>query len=191
MSQSGSSVSRCLANISPFDAATGDLLVVVETPKSSRNKYNYVPEGGYLELATVLPEGMTFPFDFGFIPSTLGEDGDPLDVLVLMDAPVIPACVLHARLLGAIVARQKKPGKKWIRNDRLIAVATHAHTHEGVKTLQDLQQSQLDDIIGFFVDYNRIRNKKFKPQENCGPKKAEKLLQAGMKAFAKREKKHA
>ena len=69
---------------------------------------------------------MTFPFDFGFVPSTLGEDGDPLDILVLMDAPVVPGCVIRARLIGAIEAKQKAKGESWERNDRLIAVAVHA-----------------------------------------------------------------
>ena len=57
-----------------------------------------------------LPEGMSFPYDFGFIPSTLGDDGDPLDVLILMDAPVVPGCIVRARLLGAIQAKQKEKG---------------------------------------------------------------------------------
>jgi inorganic pyrophosphatase len=67
---------------------------------------------------------MNFPYDFGFIPSTLGEDGDPLDVLVLMDAPVVAGCVIRGRLIGVMKARQRDKGEKeWVRNDRLIAVA--------------------------------------------------------------------
>ena len=68
--------------------------VVVETPKGSRNKYNYDPDCDCLDRSNSdLPEGMSFPFDFGFVPSTLGEDGDPLDILIL-DAPVVPGCVM-------------------------------------------------------------------------------------------------
>ena len=71
-----------LSETATFDAKTGELRVVIETPKGSRNKYDYDPDCDCLELATVLPEGMSFPYDFGFVPSTLGEDGDPLDILV-------------------------------------------------------------------------------------------------------------
>jgi inorganic pyrophosphatase len=88
-----------LSEIATFDKASGDLRIVIET-KGSRNKYDYNPECDCLELATVLPEGMSFPYDFGFVPSTLGDDGDPLDVLVLMDVPVVPGCLIRARLIG-------------------------------------------------------------------------------------------
>ena len=85
-----------LSETATFDERTGELRVVIETPKGSRNKYDYDPDCDCLELATVLPEGMSFPYDFGFVPSTLGEDGDPLDILILMDAPVVPGCVIRA-----------------------------------------------------------------------------------------------
>jgi inorganic pyrophosphatase len=80
-----------LSEISPFDG-DGDVRIVIETPRGSRSKYSYDPECDCMQLSTVLPEGMVFPYDFGFIPSTLGEDGDPLDILVLMEASVIPGC---------------------------------------------------------------------------------------------------
>ncbi len=86
--------------------------VVIETPRRSRNKYSYDPECDCMQLSTVLPEGMVFPYDFGFIPSTLGEDGDPLDILILMDEPVLPGCVIRARLVGAIEAKQKERAKR-------------------------------------------------------------------------------
>ena len=114
------------------------LRVVIETPKGSQVKYAYNPVCDCFELKTVMPEGMTFPYDFGFVPSTLGEDGDPLDVLVLMDFPVVPGCILTVRPIGAIKAEQKDKGKKWARNDRLISVATHARIHDEARSLKDL-----------------------------------------------------
>lgn len=144
-----------------------------------------------MQLSTVLPEGMSFPYDFGFIPSTLGEDGDPLDVLILMDAPVVPGCIVRARLLGAIQAEQKEKGGKWRRNDRLLAVATHAQTHQALKDLSDLRPHLLEEINEFFVDYNKLRNRKFKADGDAGPRKARALVEAGIKAFArKKRKKH-
>jgi len=99
-----------LSEIAPFEKKDDELRIVIETPKGSRNKYSYDPECDCMQLSTVLPEGMSFPYDFGFIPSTLGDDGDPLDVLILMDAPVVPGCIVRARLLGAIQAKQKEKG---------------------------------------------------------------------------------
>jgi inorganic pyrophosphatase len=81
------------------DRETGDMTVVVETPKGSQNKYKYDPAcGGALRLKAVLGEGLAFPYDFGFVPSTLGEDGDPLDVLLFLDYGVPPGSIATARL---------------------------------------------------------------------------------------------
>src|SRR5579884_1217798 len=74
------------------------LHVVIETPKGSRNKYKFEPKLRSYALSNVLPEGMAFPYDFGFIPQTEADDGDPLDVLLLMDAPAFPGCVVESRL---------------------------------------------------------------------------------------------
>lgn len=176
-----------LSETATFDDE-GDLRVVIETPKGSRNKYDYNPDCDCMDLATVLPEGMSFPYDFGFAPSTLGEDGDPLDILVLMDAPVVPGVVIRARLIGAIEAKQRKKKGKWKRNDRLLAVACHAQTHSDIESLKDLRPHMLEEIKEFFVDYNKLRDREFKPQHDAGPGKAAELLKAGMKAFAQQKK---
>lgn len=131
---------------------------------------------------------MSFPYDFGFVPPTLGEDGDPLDILVLMDAPVIPGCVIHARPIGAIEAKQKAKGETWQRNDRLIAVAVHAQTHENIKSMDDLRPHLADEIKAFFIDYNRLRERKFKPLAESSPRKARKLIKAGMETFRKQSR---
>ena len=80
-------------------------MVVIETPKGSPNKLAFEPRYGTFVLKGVLPAGAVFPFDFGFVPSTRAEDGDPLDVLVLMDAPVFPGCIVPSRLVGVIGSR--------------------------------------------------------------------------------------
>jgi inorganic pyrophosphatase len=177
-----------LSETATFDASD-NLRVVIETPKGSQAKYAYDPECDCFVLKTVMPSGMTFPYDFGFIPSTLGEDGDPVDVLVLMDFPVVPGCILTARLIGVIEAEQKEKGDEAIRNDRLIAVATHARTHDGVRTLKDLRPHLLEEITGFFVDYNRLHDKKFKPIDNGDPQTAWKLVREGQERFKKQRRK--
>src|SRR5919107_916909 len=111
--------------ISPFDEETGDLHVVIDTPKDSRNKYKFDEKLGVFKLGGVLPVGAFFPFDFGYIPNTRGGDGDPLDVLVLMDEPAFVGCLIPSRLIGVIEADQTEGGRT-LRNDRLIAVAAHS-----------------------------------------------------------------
>src|SRR5881394_3501639 len=97
-----------LSNLEAFDPDSGELNAVIETPKGHRNKFKYDEKRGLFRLSGVLPAGAVFPFDFGFVPSTRGEDGDPLDVLVLMEEPAFCGCLISARLLGAIEARQKE-----------------------------------------------------------------------------------
>lgn len=174
-----------LSALPTFDSDDEALQVVIETPKGSHNKYDYNPDTGTFELAKVLPEGMTFPYDFGFIPSTLGSDGDPLDILVLLDFPAIAGCLLKARVIGAIQAKQKDKGKSWERNDRLIAVAEHAHSHEGAKQLQDLPPHLLHEVKAFFVEYNKLDGKKFKPLRDCNASHATKLVRRGIRKFKK------
>src|SRR5437588_10077329 len=85
--------------------------VVVETPKGSRNKYAFDLEQKVFALRKVLPAGMAFPYDFGFVPSTRAEDGDPVDVLVLMDEPAFEGCVVACRPIGVIEGEQKEGEK--------------------------------------------------------------------------------
>ncbi|HEX7967054.1 MAG TPA: inorganic diphosphatase [Stellaceae bacterium] len=177
-----------LSSLPAIDRETGDFSVVIETPKGSPNKYDYDATYSAFRLAGVLPEGQSFPYDFGFIPSTLGEDGDPLDVLVLLDAPVAVGCLLTARLIGVIEAEQRENDRRWVRNDRLLAVATHAHTHRHIRSLADLRPKLVDEIEAFFVNYNRAKGKKFKPRKRGGPKEAAKLVKRGMAAFEKKQK---
>src|ERR1700752_1626983 len=102
--------------------------VIIETPKGSGNKYAYDPEQRIFQLKKVLPAGMAFPYDFGFVPSTVAEDGDPVDVLVLMDEPAFPGCLLRCRLVGVIEGEQGKK-KQCERNDRVVAVEQENHSY--------------------------------------------------------------
>jgi inorganic pyrophosphatase len=169
-----------VTKLPPFDPESGELNVIIETPRGCRNKYSYDEKRDVFKLSSVLPAGAVFPFDFGFIPCTIGEDGDPLDVLVLMDEAAFSGCFVAARLLGVIQARQTEDGKTE-RNDRLIAVSAKAPTHRDVKTLTDLNTKLLDEIEHFFVSYNAQKGKKFKPIGRFGPKKAKRLIQRGEK----------
>lgn len=167
---------QTLARLKPFRDGQKTVNVIVETPKGSRNKYKYNLELELFELGGVQPEGSTFPYDFGFVPSTKGGDGDPLDVLLILDEPVPMGCLVEARLIGSIEAEQTEEGKT-SRNDRLLAVAGHALTHSHVKSLADLRPGLLDEIEHFFVSYNQIKGKQFKPLRRGDAEEARKLVE--------------
>src|SRR6478609_225109 len=121
---------------------------IIETPKGCRNKFDYDPEMNLFMLGGLLPEGMMFPFDFGFIPSTLGEDGDPVDILVLMDAPAHVGCLVDVRIIGVIAADQIERGKKE-KNDRLLGVAVHSYQHEDITSIKQVSGTLLSQVEEF------------------------------------------
>lgn len=147
--------------LDPFATDNKSLRVVIETPKGSRNKFKYDPEVGSYALSSVLAEGMVFPYDFGFVPQTKDEDGDPTDVLLLMDEPAFPGCVVEARIVGVIQAEQTDDDGT-VRNDRVLAVATSSHVHADIKEPKDLNSRMIEELEDFFVAYNKARGTKFK-----------------------------
>lgn len=170
-----------LTNLShQLDAKKGTCRAIIETPKGCRNKFDYDPDSNLFMLGGLLPEGMMFPFDFGFIPSTLGADGDPLDILVLMDAPAHVGCLIEVRLVGVISAQQTDGDEKES-NDRLLGVAIHSYDHEDITTIDDVSNTLLSQLEEFFVSYNKQRGKKFKVTGTGGPRKALKFLKEGIK----------
>jgi inorganic pyrophosphatase len=161
--------------IDPFDTGEKSLRVVIETPKGSRNKFKYDDELGCYRLNKVLPEGMSFPYDFGFVPQTKAEDGDPLDVLLLMDEPAYPGILVESRIVGVIEAEQTEDGKT-IRNDRVLAVSVDSHNHADIKGPGDLNSKMIKELEQFFVAYNRENGRKFKLLGCKGMKAAMKLI---------------
>lgn len=164
------------ARLEPF-FDKGMLRVVIETPKGSRNKFVFDSELRVFHLKKVLPSGMTFPYDFGFVPSTEADDGDPVDVLVLMDEPAFPGCTLACRPIGVIQGEQVE-GKKTERNDRIIAVEKDAHSWAKVKTTADLGEQFNKELEQFFVNYHGIQGAKYRVLGIKGPKEALALVKS-------------
>ena len=180
----GKNGSKGLANpiqLKPIEKDDGLLQVIVETPKGSRNKFSYDPDQKVFMLKKVLPAGMVFPYDFGFLPQTLAEDGDPLDVLLLMDEPAYPGVVVRARLIGVIEGEQIE-GKKKSRNDRLLAVAEVNHLYAAIRKHNDLPDKWIEELEEFFVNYHRLEGKEYKLLgcKNIG--QAERLIKQGRQA---------
>ncbi len=164
----------------PFDPDSEAVHVIIDTPKGNRNKFSWNEKWKLFEMSGVLPAGAVFPFDFGFIPQTRGGDGDPLDVLVLMDEPGTVGCLVRTRLIGVIEAEQTEEGET-ARNDRLIGVAVNSRTDVDYKTLDDLNERLVDEIEHFFVSYNAAKGKKFKPLGRYGPERAQRLVKDSMR----------
>jgi len=163
--------------------------VVIETPKGSPNKLAYDPKLGTFKLKSVMPEGSMFPFDFGFIPGTKAEDGDPLDVLVLMDHPLVPGAVVPSRLIGVITGKQSEDGEEPEENDRLVAVSPKSPLYKNTRKLSDLPAEVVEQVAEFFVNYNEQHGKRFEPQGNHGPKRAERRFEQARQRFKRRRAK--
>lgn len=156
---------------------------VVETPKSSRSKYDYDEESGLFRLAGLLPEGMSFPLDFGFVPSTLAEDGDPLDILVLHDEPLAVGALVTVRLLGVIEANQTEQGNT-ARNDRLLAVTPCSHHHGRITHIEEFGETFRDHLVRFWVNDNALKGKRFEVLAVEGPQRAADRVEAAARAAA-------
>ncbi len=170
--------------LDPFRKGEEDIInAVIETPMGSRNKFKYDEKLGCYSLSAVLPQGMMFPHAFGFIPQTRAEDGDPEDVLVILDEPVFPGCIVPSRLLGVIEAEQTEDGQTE-RNDRLIAISAATREMSDVSSLRDLNETVMKEIEQFFITYNKERGKKFKVLGRKGPQQAMKLLKKSLKRAA-------
>src|SRR5262245_60285682 len=123
---------------------------------------------------------MYFPYDFGFIPSTRGQDGDPLDVLLLTDEPAFPGCVVPARLIGVLEAEQTE-GSETVCNDRLVAVVETPYNAVEYRSLEEVNQQRLDEIEHFFVSYNKMEGRQFKPLARHGGERGQELVEQALR----------
>jgi inorganic pyrophosphatase len=165
-----------IRELPPIDPDSKHLNVVVDTPKGSRNKYKLDEQRGVWRLSKVLPHGMS---DFGYLPGTRGQGGDPVDVLLLMDEPAFAGCVVPARLIGVLEAKQTE-GEKTVRNDRLVAVVETPHNSAEYRSLEEVSAQRLDEVEHFFIAYNHAEGREFKPLARPGADHAAKVLGEAM-----------
>jgi len=140
-----------------------NLTVVIETPRGSSEKYNYDPVTHFFKLKKILPAGMVFPYDFGFIPDTKGEDGDPLDIFVISEFKSFPGCMIECRLLGAIKAEQTERDGKTVRNDRYLAIPAVSQIYSEISSMDLIPEQMVKELEHFFISYNEVAGKVFKP----------------------------
>lgn len=158
------------------DSATGRTNAVIDTPRGSRAKYKYDEATGQFRLHKLLPRGMAFPFNFGFLPSTRGEDGDALDIMLLMEESIPPGVIVPVRVIGVLAAEQTGRDGKTLRNDRFIGIVDTDVNPAGASTLSQVDDGILSGIEHFFVTYNDKEGRVFKPLGRYGADEAHKLL---------------
>ena len=167
----------------PFGPKSEYVNVIIETPKGSHTKFRYDEESGMFIFDKTVPIGQSFPFDFGFFPSTKGGDGDPLDAIVLTNEPLFVGCLVHAKLLGVIEAEQTENGQTE-RNDRLITVPLELKSGKPAGAIDHLEPSLTEKITSFFVAYNELQGKQFRALRVAGPEQAASLIRTAIKTAA-------
>lgn len=153
----------------------GHLHCVIEAPRGSKVKTRWEPSLGAMVLGRPLPLGVHYPFDWGFVPSTVAPDGDPIDVLVLHEASTWPGVVIPARLIGAVAIEDRK-GKDVHRNDRLIAVAKEDVQFADVHDARKLPKDVRAQIEQFFLTATEFTPKEVVSHGWLGPKAGTRLL---------------
>jgi inorganic pyrophosphatase len=173
---------RALDQLPPRDEK-GNVLCVVEAPRGSRVKLKYDPKLGAVLLGRPLPLGLHYPFDWGFVPGTAAADGDPIDAMVLHDAPTYPGVAIPSKLIGVVQVEEKKAGKKR-RNDRLIAVAVDAPRFDDLRHAHRLPKRTRDEIEHFFRTVPAFTEKTVKLLGWAGPREAMRLLNEAIQSLS-------
>jgi inorganic pyrophosphatase len=168
----------------PARTANGAVHVIVETPRGARAKLKYEPSLEGFVLSKALMLGLTYPYDWGFIPSTVAEDGDPLDVMIIHEAATSPGLILRCQVIGALLTVQAEKGSKE-RNDRLMAVPIHSHPERSLNNARDLPAETREELEKFFIATDELEDKKLKFEGWVGPKQALRLLKKSERRFAK------
>jgi inorganic pyrophosphatase len=153
--------------------------IVIETPKGGRAKMKYDDKADVFRFEKLLPLGQAFPFDFGFLPSTVAGDGDPLDVLLIGEEPAPAGCVVLGKIIGVLEGKQTENGSSE-RNDRLIAIPLDGKSRKPMMPAPRIDKVLTKAITDFFVVYNSLQGKKFVPLGVHGRTRAMRLVKAAM-----------
>lgn len=158
---------------------------VIETPKGSDHKFRLIPEYGIIAYHHVLPDKLTWPYDYGFVPQTLAPDGDGVDILVLTDHGLFPGCFVETRLIGALLQTQDG-----VENDRLIAVPVPSPgaplRTDDYTDISDIPEPELAQIRGFLIRYSTEEGHTIEPRGKVGAAGAMEIVKRCIKQFRKK-----
>jgi inorganic pyrophosphatase len=161
------------------DALVGSAFpVVIEIPKGSKNKYELDKETGLLRLDRVLYSAVHYPADYGFIPRTYCEDGDPLDALVLGQEPVYPLTIVEARAIGVMRMRDEKGS-----DDKVVAVSVHDPAFSQFTDKVQLPAHLLRELRRFFEDYKALEHKQVVVEDLLGPEQAVRIIKDALELY--------
>jgi inorganic pyrophosphatase len=154
---------------------------VIEIPKGSKVKYELDKTTGLLAVDRVLHSAVHYPANYGFLPRTFCGDGDPLDVLVLGQEPVVPLCVLRARAIGVMAMRDEKG-----EDDKIIAIHVDDPEYAFYGDIAELPPHRLRELERFFLDYKALENKVVTVDAMRGHAEAERVVRAAARLYAER-----
>jgi inorganic pyrophosphatase len=149
---------------------------LIECPKGYNQKFDYEPQEKRFKLSKILPAGLIFPFDFGMLPGTKGEDGDPLDIIVISESATFPGCLVECRIIGALKAEQTERDGDTVRNDRFIGIPQMSQMFANIQTLEQLPEGIVNQLEAFLKNYNEQAGKQFWVTEKLSSMQAAKLL---------------
>jgi inorganic pyrophosphatase len=171
-------------DLPPFDEQR-NVRVVVETPRGANIKIKFDEDLGCFSLSRILPLGVAYPYDFGFVPQTLAQDGDPLDVLVLIEAVTYPGVVMSCRLLGALQVEER--GLRGRPNHRLVAVPAKAARKDEVRNFSDLGRRMQQELERFFVMSSAFTSKDPVVRGWVGPDAATDMVHKAIARYKERQ----
>jgi inorganic pyrophosphatase len=160
-----------------------ELQAIVEVPRGSELKLTYEAELGLFLWSRALPLGVRFPFDFGFLPQTLAEDGDPMDVVIYADLTSVPGVLVRGRAIGALRVTQQRDGGPVKRNDRLIVVPSNAHRSDELTEVSQLPERVRAELEAFFHASLVLTGKQIRLEGWAGASETAALVAAGAEAY--------
>ncbi len=160
--------------------APNEFQAVIEIPKGSKVKYELDKENGLIRVDRVLYSSVIYPANYGFIPQTLGEDHDPLDVLVIMAEPVVPLSILRVRPIG--VMNMLDQGEN---DEKIICIHLDDPEYRDFTSISELPHHRLDELQRFFKDYKKLEKKEVVVEDFQGPEDARKVVHKSMRLYQK------